>query len=219
MCRSPRRRALPRLAPSVTLLLVLLALAPLPATALDVEPYGFIALADGGTSFSTGIACIQITGVECPTSASTEEGDDDAWGLGAAVRVSGPWWIDLRGSRQDTEARFFDASGDPVSTPAAAFEVTHLHVGVLYRFLDGRWSPFATAFGGISRLDSSASTPQGAAIDLDRPSGGLGAGVLVDLGSRLGLRFELRGSRTDLPGDFDEDLEQVEGSVGLRLRL
>ncbi len=73
--------------------------------------------------FRTGIACIDLVGVECPTQASTEGGDDEVFGLGLAARIAGPWWVDLRYSEQETEAHFFD-SGVPVSAPPVSFDLS-----------------------------------------------------------------------------------------------
>lgn len=227
MNRSPWSRCFrnslqPSFALPVPVLIVALlpAFAPSPAAALDLEPYLFAGVRDADATFRTGIACVAVVGQDCPTSASTEDGDEDLWGLGAAVRVTGPWWVDLRWSRQDTEARFFDPAGREIATPGAPFRISQLHAGALYRFFDGRrWSPFLTAFGGVARVESGASTTEQSEIDLDRASGGLGGGLLVDLGRRLGARLEVRGTRTDLPGELDGDLEQVEVSAGLRIRI
>lgn len=197
----------------------LAAIAPLPAAGLELEPYLVAAYRDGSLGFATGIGCVAVVGQDCPVSASTEDGDDEAWGLGAAVRVNGPWWFDLRWSKQDTEARYFGLTGEPLLIPPTPLEISHLHAGVLYRFLEGHWSPFTTVFGGISHIDARVETSQRAEIDLDRASGGLGGGLLIDLGSRVGLRVEVRGVWTSLPEEFDGDLEQVEGSVGLRFRI
>lgn len=207
--------------PAVAAILTTLAITMTPPTAAarDLEPYLFGGYQETDVDFRTGIACITLEGVECPTDASTDDGDDEVLGLGLAVQVVGPWWVDVRWSRQETEARFFDPAGVPVSTPPASFDVSQLHAGLLYRFREGRWSPFLTAFAGVAFIESEASTGEQAEIDLDRPSGGIGGGLLVDLGSRLGLRVEVRGTRTDMPGAFEEDLHQVQASAGLRLRL
>ena len=216
MCRS--LRLCPRWFPAA-LILPLLALAPISAaTAGDFEPYVFAGYQETEVDFRTGIACVTLVGVECPTEASTEGGDDEVFGIGLAARIAGPWWVDLRYSEQETEARFFD-SGVPVSIPPPSFDLSQLHLGALYRFREGRWSPFLTAFAGVTFVESEASTVEQGEIDLDRPSGGVGAGLLVDLGSRLGLRFEVRGTRTDLGGEFEEDLDQIQASAGLRLRI
>ena len=215
MCRSRARIGF--VVRFVLLVALLLAGAQLPAAAVDVEPYLLAGYSDGDVSFGTGIGCVALEGQDCPTSASTDDGND-VWGLGAAVRVAGPWWFDLRFSQQDTEVRFFD-SGRELALPGVDLEVSQLHAGVLYRFLEGRWSPFLTAFGGYARLDGAVSTVQQPEIDLERASGGLGGGVMVDLGERFGLRFEVRGTRIDLPSEFDSDLEQVEGSAGVRFRI
>ena len=70
----------------------------------------------------------------------------------------------------------------------------------------------------MTQIESSASTFAQSDIDLGEASFGLGACVLVDLGSKVGLRFEAREIWTDLPADFFEDqLEQVEGSAALRI--
>lgn len=208
-----------RLASPLTLVALAALLASTAATARDLEPYLFLAYRETDLDFRTGIACIQVIGVECPTNASTEDGDDQAWGLGLAARVSGPWWVELRYAEQETEARFFDPTGKAVSRPLASFDLSHLHAGVLYRFREGPWSPFLTTFAGVTQIDSEASTERQSEIDLEQASGGVGAGLLFDLGSRFGLRAEVRGIRTDMPGEFDGDLEQVQASAGLRLRI
>jgi len=222
MCRSIRQ--LPFLSRRLALLGVAAwtaSFSALPAAALDVEPYAFYGYRDGSLSFPTGIACITIVGVDCPVAASTEDGDHGAWGLGVALRVKGPWWVDLRWSEQGTEGRYLDGLGDVIETiPPTPFDISSFHAGVLYRFFDDkRWSPFVTAFGGVSYLDSDLGTPERRRIDVDGLSLGLGGGVLVDLNDRVGLRLEVRGFRTDLPSEFDGDLEQVEGSAGVRLRF
>jgi hypothetical protein len=214
-CSTARFRRLIR--PSL-LTILLAGVGSLPVAAADIEPYLFAGFRDGGLGFSTGIACIAIVGQDCPVSASTED-SDEVWGLGTAVRMKGPWWLDLRWSRQNTEARFFSQLEEEIFIPGAPLEISNLHAGVEYRFLEGRWSPFVIAFGGISHLASPVETSERTDFDLDRASGGLGGGAIVDLGPRIGLRLEIRGIHTDLPGEFEGDLDQVEGAVGLRFRV
>lgn len=198
---------------------LLAATAVLPAAALDLEPYLFAGYRHGDLSFPTGIACIELVGNDCPISASNEDGGDTAWGLGAAARIHGPWWFDFRWSRQDSELRYFGFLDEEVPFPATSLEISQLHAGVLYRFLEGRWTPFVGAFGGVTHLEADSATVRRRKIDLDRASAGIGGGLMVDLGSHLGMRFELRGTWTDLPADFDGDLEQLEASAGVRLRF
>ena len=195
-----------------------------PAIARDFEVSAFVGVREGvDLSFSTGTACIALVGVECPSYASVDDSSGDTWGLGAAVQLSGPWWLDLRWSQADgTDVLFFEDR--ELTDPAAgnaSLDVAHLHGGLQYRFLDERrWSPFVTAFAGVTQIESGASTTAQSDIDLEEASFGLGAGILVDLNSRLGLRFEAREVWTDLPAEFFEsELDQIEGSAGLRLRF
>ena len=199
-----------------------------PVVARDFEVSAFAGISEGfDLSFATGIACIALVGIECPEYASVDDSSGDTWGLGASVQLSGPWWFDLRWSQADGAGVAFFENRD-LTDPApgsASLDVSYLHGGVQYRFLDQRnWSPFVTVFAGVTQLESDASTTTQPDIDLEESSYGLGAGVLVDLGSRpgsrLGLRFEAREVWTDLPAEFLEaELEQLEGSAGLRLRF
>lgn len=215
----PATRQFRTVARPVLIAALLAGIAPLSAAAVELEPYVFTGSRGGSLNFPTGIGCVTLEGQECPTSATTEDGSEGAWGLGAALRLKGPWWIDLRWSRQETDVRYFDPLMEAARFPAIPMEISHLHAGVLYRFLDRRWSPFVTGFGGIARIESEALMPLRSEIDLERASGGLGGGFMFDLASRVGLRLEVRGSRTNLPDDFDGDLEQVEGNIAFRVRI
>lgn len=195
---------------------------PLPAavTALDVEPYVFAGLgSEPDAGWSTGIACVSIVPQDCPVRASSKDGGEDSWGLGAAVRIAGPWWLDARWFEQEADVRYLDFDGTEVVYLPAEFAVDHVHLGALYRFREGRWSPFATAFGGLARVESAASTTRQSGIDFDRTTLGVGAGVLLDLSNTVGLRFEARSSWTSLPEEFEGDLDRWEGTAALRLRL
>lgn len=220
MRRSSRLATSPSTVVCIASVLVLATLSP--AGARDFELSAFAAVRDGGVAFSTGIACIALVGVECPHYGALEDSSRDTWGLAAAMRLAGPWWLDLRWSQEDGEVRFFEDVGLTDPTPGtASMDLAHLHGGVVYRFFDERrWSPFVTAFAGVTRIESRASTTRQATIDMEKASGGLGAGALVDLGSSFGLSLEARQIWTDLPGEFFEDhLEQLEGSARLRYRF
>ena len=191
--------------------LVVALLAPSATAALEAEPYLFVARTTGHLEFATGIVC--------PVAASTEDGNEDAWGVGVALRLSGPWWLDLRWSDLDTDVTYLDPEGRAISGPTIPLAVSRLETGVVYRFSDRKVSPFATAFAGVVRFDGRVSTPMRGELDRDRMTAGLGGGLLVDWGSHLGLRVQVRGTVSDLPDDLGGELEQVEGSVDLRLRL
>ena len=100
-----------------------------------------------------------------------------------------------------------------------SFDLTTLHFGVLRQWERGKVSPFAAVGLGVAELEAETPFFFFDQIDETRPSVSLAGGLKIPLNRWLGVRLEGRGSWTDLPEAFEEDLVQFELSSGLTFKL
>ncbi len=112
--------------------------------------------------------------------------------------------LELMFSWQDTELKdnhgfFGEEPGGTVPAEATGVldtDVMTWQLGLVWHFMDGPTRPFVLIAAGQSMIDSKTPLPDETAFTY-----GLGAGVKIELSSRLGLLFEARFNR----GETDED--------------
>jgi len=82
-----------------------------------------------------------------------------------------------------------------MSTSVLDFDVTYVHIGLLWHFTPGPNGWYAVVSAGGTRLEPGSPLPSA-----DRFSASVGAGVKVELNEHSSLRFEGRYFRTDTSG-------------------
>jgi len=100
-----------------------------------------------------------------------------------------------------------------------SFDLTTLHFGVLRQWDRAKISPFAAVGVGVAELDAEAPFLFFPEIDDTRLSVSLAGGLKIPLNRWLGVRVEGRGTWTDLPAFFAEDLLLFEVNTGLTFKL
>ncbi len=182
----------------------------------------------GGLELQTGIACVQPP---CPSFAESE--DSALYGAIVGVPINDAYQFEVLVNRQPSELAFRDSlSAVRSPLPIVDFDVTHLHAGVSRSWRLASFQPFVGVGAGQTWIDASTGAI-GLIGDVDerRWSASAAAGARVPLGSsdRFGLRLEARGYLVDIPsrgfgqGEFpralEDDLTQIETSVGLTFRF
>lgn len=209
-------------------LLALAALVPT-ATLADREITPLVGMRHGSSvEFSTGIGCIAVDGVRCPSFAKS---GDESESLGFIVDwpVTDRLDVELLVNRQTAGLSFHDGAGEVPVVPAQAggdLEVTHLHAGLRWSWELGRFAPFGAVGAGITQLESERPLFNGP-VDVTKGSASFAAGTRVGLSERIGLRLEGRAYRVDLPGSLGPhmqrtsrgNLDQTELTAGLAVRF
>lgn len=200
----------------------LLSLAPLPAAAqpayrphLEITPMA--GLRTGG-ELERSVSDLFDTNVKIEES--------ETFGIVVDIPVTHEFQVELLANRQESAFRADEGLfGEELEL--ADVSVENLQAGVLFQWGGGQVLPFVSLTLGAARIDPEV---PGAATE-NRLAGTFGGGVKVFFGNHLGLRFEGRGYWADLGGDsfddycdfhddcfdYDQDLYQVEGAVGLIL--
>jgi hypothetical protein len=174
------------------------------------------------------------TGGELETSVSNlfdtdAEIDDSAiYGVTIDIPISHEFQVELLFNRQDSFFRADHGLFDQ-NTRLADVTVDNYQAGLLWQWGGGQVNPFVVLTLGMARLDPDVA---GASSE-DRFASSFGGGAKIFFNRNLGVRIEGRGYWADLGGgnfddcayyddycygyNYDDDLYQFEGSVGLIL--
>jgi len=134
-------------------------------------------------------------------STDVEVNAGESFGLVINVPITRYFQLELMADRQDAEL-----GEDLLFAPdfqGGEIGLTYYHVGALWQFHTGRFSPFVVSSIGVTSLDPDL---PGARSDT-RFSASLGGGVKLRVNEYLGFRLEARGFWTDTSEDewWDDD--------------
>jgi len=152
--------------------------------------------------------------------------ESETYGIAIDIPLSPEFQIELLANRQESAFRA-DRGLFGEDLELGDVSVENYQAGMLFQWGGGQVKPFVVLTLGAARIDPEI---EGAAAE-NRLAGTFGAGAKVFFGNHVGLRFEGRGYWADLGEDafdeycdfhddcfdYDTDLYQVEGSVGLVL--
>jgi opacity protein-like surface antigen len=202
---------------------LLLLIPPVPAAAqggygshLEITP--MIGLRTGG-ELETSVSDLFDTDVEID--------DSETYGVAIDIAITRDFQVELLANRQESAFRAHGGLFDD-DRRLADVTVENYQAGVLWQWGGGQVNPFVVATLGVAKLDPEVA----GAKSENRFAGTLGGGVKVFFSRNFGLRLEGRGYWADLGGDsfddrcdrhgdycydynYDQDLYQFEGSVGL----
>ena len=182
------------------------------AAEFELAPYFSYRL--GGVELPAGVDCSPLNPEACSERVETEP--SLAWGLGFSMELQRGWWLEVRFSEQVAEVD--SALDSELSTSSTEASWDRYLVGLEYRTRGERkWTPAWSVGGGWTSLSPDVATP-GADTGLTHPTVEVGAGLLLDRGQNLGLRFESRLSWTSLPADLGDDIYQLGVGVSFRWR-
>lgn len=201
----------------------LLVLALPTAAAAEREVTALVGYRGGSFELTTGIVCIAIAPGDCPSHARAESDATIAYGAIVDLPLRRALDLELLVNRQPSRMQL-DNGISPGSLPAFDLDLTTLQAGLRRRWELAKLTPFVAFGAGWTRIDSAPSV-FGDLADT-RWSASLAAGGRLDVSKRLGVRFEVRGYRVDLPDAFGStvlpdkgSLNQIEGTTGLVFRF
>jgi opacity protein-like surface antigen len=153
--------------------------------------------------------------------------DSETYGVAIDIPLSRGFQVELLANRQES---VFRANGGLFEGDdrLADVSVENYQAGILWQWGGGQVNPFVVATLGVAKIDPDVA----GAKSENRFASSFGGGVKVFFSQNVGLRFEGRGYWADLGGDsfddrcdrhgdycydynYDQDLYQLEGSVGL----